>query len=218
MKKYWIPIVVVFGLVLIALGYSAFKLKKTQDELQIANIELSAANDSVSIYKTKSGQLQFKIKAVEIEKDNVKAAFEELGIDRKKLNDENIKLKDVIGYLQGEIEASGHVSTPIDPVTPLQASDSLFVRHFSPWSNKYMFVSNGSIFKDKIDFDYMYKVGIDVTPTTNRKGTILNMKLTDPKASVISGNSFVVVHKKGLFEKWWITGPIGIALGIFIAK
>jgi len=218
MKKYWIPIVIVFALVLAALGYSAIKLKKTQDDLQIANIELSVANDSVSVYKTKSGQLQFRIKAVEIEKDNVKAAFEELGIDRKKLRDENIKLKDVVGFLQGELEASGHVSTPIDPITPAQTKDSLYVRHFTPWSNKFMFVSNGTIFKDNIDFDYIYKVGIDVTPTTNKKGTILNMKLTDPKASVISGNSFVVMHKQGLFEKWWITGPIGIALGIFISK
>ena len=218
MKKYWIPVIIVFGLVLIALGYSAFKLKKTQNELQIANIQLSVANDSVSVYRTKAGKLVFKIKSVEIEKDNVKAAFEELGIDRKKLKDENIRLKDVIGYLQCEIEASGHVSTPIDPITPLQAKDSLYVLKFAPWSNKYMFVSNGTIFQNKIDFNYLYKVGIEVTPTTNKKGTILNMKLTDPKASVVSGNSFTVVHKKSLFEKWWITGPAGIILGIFIAK
>lgn len=218
MKKYWIPVIIVFGLVLIALGYSAFKLKKTQNELQIANIQLSVANDSVSVYRTKAGKLVFKIKSVELEKENVKTAFEELGIDRKRLKDENIRLKDVIGYLQCEIEASGHVSTPINPITPLQAKDSTYVRKFAPWSNKYMFVSDGTIFKDRIDFDYIYKAGIDVTPTTNRKGTILNMKLTDPKASVISGNSFVVAHKQELFEKWWITGPIGIALGIFIAK
>ena len=218
MKKYWIPIVIVFALVLAALAYAAFKLDKTQNELQIANIQLSVANDSVSIYKTKSGQLQFKIKAVEIEKDNVKAAFEELGIDRKELKDANIRLKDVIGYLQAELEASGHVSTPIDPITPLQANDSTYVRKFASWSNKFMFVSNGTIFRNKIDFDYTYKVGIEITPTTNKKGTIQNMKLTDPKALVVYGNSFTVVHKKTLLEKWWITIPVGIAGGILISK
>ena len=81
-----------------------------------------------------------------------------------------------------------------------------------------MFVSNGTIFKNKIDFDYLYKVGIEVTPTTNKKGTILNMKLTDPKASVVSGASFTVVHKKSLSEKWWIVGTIGILTGILISK
>jgi hypothetical protein len=57
-----------------------------------------------------------------------------------------------------------------------------------------------------------------VTPTTNKKGTILNMKLTDPKASVISGKSFTVIHQKSLLEKWWITGPVGILIGIFITN
>ena len=216
MKKY-----ITIGMVILAAGiiaYLYFRLEKTKDALQIANIELSVANDSVSIYKTKAGELVFKIKSVEIEKDNVKAAFEELGIDRKKLKDENIRLKDVIGYLQAELAASGHVSTPIDPITPLQATDSTYVRKFAPWSNKFMFVSNGTISKNKIDFDYIYKVGIEITPTTNKKGTILNMKLTDPKASVVSGNSFTVVHKKSLLEKWWIVGPIGIFTGILISK
>lgn len=216
MKKYLIigSVILVAGIV----GYLYFSLEKTKDALQIANIELSVANDSVSVYKTKSGQLQFRIKSVEIEKDNVKAAFEELGIDRKKLKDENIRLKDVVGFLQAQLEASGHVSTPIDPITPLQAKDSTYVQKFAPWSNKFMFVSNGTIFKNKIDFDYIYKVWLDITPTTNKKGTILNIKLTDPKASVVSGNSFTVVHKKTLLEKWWITIPVGIAGGILISK
>jgi chaperonin cofactor prefoldin len=216
MKKY-----IIIGAVILTIGiigYLYFSLEKTKDALQIANVELSVANDSVSIYRTKAGELVFKIKSVEIEKDNLKAAFEELGIDRKKLKDENIKLKDVIGYLKAEIEASGHVSTPLDLITPLQAKDSTLVRHFAPWSNKFMFVSNGTIYQNKIDFDYLYKVGIEVTPTTNKKETILNMKLTDPKASVISGNSFTVVNEKSWYEKWWITGPIGILIGKLISK
>lgn len=216
MKKYWIPIVIVFALVLAALGYAAFNLDKTQDALQIANLRLAVQNDTITSIRTKSGDLVAKIQSVEVDRDNLKDALEEMGLDRKKLRDQKIKLQDVISVLQVKLEAEGHGETTIRDTIRIEKSDTVRIGQFK-WSNKYLFL-DGSIKDKQMDFDYLYQTRISNIQDQNRKGTTVSLTLSDPKAKIIDGASFTVIHKKSLLEKWWIVGPIGILAGILISK
>lgn len=214
MKKYLIIgfIVVLAGII----GFLYFSRENIKDALQIANLELAVQNDTIASIRTKSGDLVAKIQSVEINRDNLKDALEEMSLDRKKLRDQKIKLQDVISVLQVKLESSGHGETTIHDTIRIEKSDTVKIGQFK-WSNKYLFL-NGSIEDKDMKFDYLYQTRISNIQDQNRKGTTVSLMLSDPKAMITYGASFTVVHQKSMLEKWWITVPAGIIGGILIAK
>ena len=214
MKKYFI-----IGLIVLLAGLATwlyFSHKSTKKELQLVKVELAIKNDTIVSFRTRDSTLVSKIKSVEVDKNALKGALEEMGLDRKKLRDQKIKLQDVISVLQVKLEASGHGEAIIHDTIKIEKSDTVKIGRFK-WSNKYLFL-NGSIENKNMTFDYLYQTKISNIQDQNRKGTTVSLVLSDPKAKITNGASFTVIHKKSLSEKWWIVGPIGILTGIFISK
>ena len=90
-KKYW-WVILIIGWGITFLIYSQKIKNKTQD-LQFANVELSSLRDTVNTFKTKNGELVGQINSVVIDRDIAKKSLEQIGIDVKKLREENVKLK-----------------------------------------------------------------------------------------------------------------------------
>jgi hypothetical protein len=201
---------------IVVIMFQHFDLKKANEDLQLAKLELAVQNDTIISFRTRDSTLVSKIRSIEIDRDNLKDALEEMGLDRKKLRDQKIKLQDVISVLQIKLEASGHVETVIRDTIRIEKSDTIKIGRFK-WSNKFLFI-NGSIEDKDINFDYLYQTKISNVQDQNRKGTTVSLVLSDPKARITNGASFAVIHKKSLLEKWWITVPVGIMGGILISK
>lgn len=214
MKKYIIIAGIVIALILI--GWLYFSLKKTQDKLQIANVELSVANDSVSVYRSKTGDLSFKIKSAEIERDNLKESLEITGLNLKELRQKDINWRNIVLSLQAKLAISGHGETIIHDTVYVSNTDTIKAGKFR-WSNKYLFL-NGAIADKNMSFDYLYKSDISIIQTKDRRGTKIDLSLTDPNSSIVTGSSFNVIHKQGLLEKWWLTIPAGLVGGYLLAK
>lgn len=67
-----------------------FSIRKLKDRVQLANIELATLTDSVTVHKSKTGQLTFKIASVEIDKRNLKESLELLELTTKELRSQGI--------------------------------------------------------------------------------------------------------------------------------
>lgn len=215
MKKYIIVVVVV--IVVGVIGWLYFSLKSTKKELQLARVDLAVQNDTITSIKTKSGDLVAKLQSVEIDRNNLQSALEEMGLDnKKKLREQEIKWRDIVFVLQAKLAASGHGQTPVIDTVYVNKTDTIRAGKFN-WSNKFLFL-NGSIRDKQMTFDYLYKTDISIIQTKGKKATQVSLMLSDPNARITNGASFTVIHKKSLSEKWWIVGPIGILTGILISK
>lgn len=201
---------------IVVIMFQHFDLKKANEDLQLAKLELAIQNDTIVSFRTRDSTLVSKIKSVEIDRNVLKDALEEMNLDRKKLREQKIKLQDVISVLQVKLEASGHGQTTIHDTIRIEKSDTVKIGRFK-WSNKFLFI-NGSIENKAMAFDYLYQTKISNIQDQNRKGTTISLMLSDPNARITNGASFTVVHQKSMLEKWWITVPAGILTGILISK
>ncbi len=211
-----IAIVIGIAIIILILLVQFFSIRKLKDRVQLANVELATLNDSVSVHKSKTGQLTFKIASVEIEKRNLKESLELLDLTTKELRSQGIRYRDIINVQKATIEALGKGSTIIHDTTIITNTDTIKIEKFD-WSNDYLSL-NGSI-KDKIlDFNYKYKTGINIVTEQKPKGTIVNFSLADPNATVTTATSITVTRKKSILEKWYITIPAGVLGGFLLAK
>jgi len=221
MKAKGIAIAVVIIIVIASFIYLMVKVGNLKDDLQIKNVELSVLKDTVTVYKQKNGELSFGINVVQIEKDNLKKSLDIAGFDIKDLKDQNIKWRKINNALKLELQSVGSGATNlkdtiiITEVVP-GITDTLYLKQFD-WTNKYLAL-RGSI-SDSLRFTYKYKTGIDIIQTSlNKKTTLINAKLTDPNASIISGNGITIKHKTKWYEKWWVHDLFGLTAGILITR
>jgi hypothetical protein len=207
-----------FAGLLTLLVFQHFKLKKATNNLQLARLEIAAQNDSITVIKMKSGKLAFQLQTVQIDRDNLKEALEELNISTFDLKQQNLKWRNITLALQAQLAVQGNATTVV--VSQPATKDSTAIEKFN-WTNKYLFVS-GELAKKKtgktLSFNYIYKTEIQVLQANNSKGTVISLTLTDPNASITRGASFTVNHKKNWWEKWYFTIPLAGLTGYTIAK
>lgn len=202
-----IAIIIGIAIIILIISIQFFSIRKLKDRVQLANVELATMNDSVTVHKSKSGQLTYKIAAVEIDKRNLKESLELLELTTKELRSQGIKYQNIISSQKAQISALGQGSTIIRDTFRITNTDTIRTAKFD-WSNNFLSLK-GSIESKKLDFDYKYKTGINVITEQRPKGTIVNFSLADPNASIITGTSITVTHKKSILEKWYITIPAG---------
>jgi len=211
-----IAIIIGIAIIVLIISVQSCSIRKLKDEVQLANVELATLNDSVSVHKSKTGKLTFKIASVEIEKRNLKESLETLELTAKELRNQGIKYRDIISVQKAKIEAMGTGSTIIHDTMIITNTDTIKIEKFD-WSNNFLSL-NGSIKDKNLDFKYKYKTGIDIVTEQKPKGTIVNFSLADPNATVTTATSITVTRKKSILEKWFITVPVGILGGFLLAK
>lgn len=211
-----IAIVIGIAIIILIIMVQFFSIRKLKDRVQLANVELATLNDSVSVHKSKSGQLTFKIASVEIDKRNLKESLETLELTTKELRNQGIRYRNIISAQKAQIEAGGQGSTTIRDTMIITNTDTIKTAKFD-WSNDFLSL-NGSIENKNLDFNYKYKTGINIVTEQRPKGTIVNFSLADPNATILTGTSITVTRKKSILEKWYITLPVGVLGGFLLAK
>ena len=216
--KTWTIVIILIIAGAIAL-YQKYQYNKIIDSNQLMAVRISTLQDSTLTFVTKSGQLVSKMESIEIEKDNLKESLEIMGIDVKKLKKENIKLKNITSVLKLELEATGSITVNLIDTFEIIKTDTIKYQKFDEWSNTHLTLYGGTIKNSQLNIDkYKYLIGLKITPTKERKKTIVTVTLTDPKAIISSANSITLTHKKKWWEKQWIYGIAGFAAGVFITK
>jgi hypothetical protein len=211
------------AILLVVVGVLYILLERNKDRIQLKNVELSTLQDSVAVYQSKNGDLSFKLASVVIDKGNLKESLNIAGFDIKELKAQNIKWRRVTNALKLELKAVGSVETGVTDTFYVNTEvpgkiDTVWYSTIADWSNDYLSIYNGKIIQKKLNFDYNYKVGINLIQTTKRKSIIVTAKLTDPNASITTANSITVKHKTNWYQKWWLWSSAGLIGGAFLAK
>jgi len=216
MKKPIFAYIIGVVFILSMLGVKQCQLNKERDKYQIAQVELAAFNDSVKVYKSKTGELTAKVASVIVEADNRKKALDAAGFEIKDLKERDVKWRDVVFALKAQIQAQGSGTTVLRDTLIVSKTDTIRQANFN-WNNRYLFLS-GNIQEKQLKFDYTYKTAIDLVSEKKGKSYIVSAYLSDPQATVTTANSITIVPKK----KWWgwdvLKIASGIGFGYLIAK
>lgn len=205
------------GLLLVLLfGLKQCQLNNERDKKQIANVQLSALNDSVVQYKSKNGDLTAKIGSVQVESDNRKDALIAAGFELKDLRARDIKWRDVNFALKAQIQAQGSGQTTLIDTLLISKTDTVRLANFD-WNNRFLFLSGFVKGKD-MQFDYTYKTSIDLISEKKGKNYIVSAYLGDKNASITTANSITIVPKKQFLDRWYFYVAAGLVGGYFIAK
>jgi len=213
-KQYW-WIVLVLGLA----GYVTylnFKIKGLNKDRQIQAIELSVLRDSVSIYVDKTGELTYKLNAIEIDNSNLKESLEVAGYNISQLKEKDINWRNIVAALRLQLQVAGTGEIHVTDTLIITKTDTLSYSKFD-WSDDYLSF-NGSILNNNMKFNYKYQTGLTFLTEEKRNSTIVSVVMTDPSASIISANSIIIKPEKTIWDKWYIWGTAGILTGVLISK
>lgn len=195
-------------LFVLLLGIKQCQLNKERDKIQIANVQLSALNDSIVQYKSKNGDLTAKIISVIVESDNRKEALSAAGFEIKELHARDIKWRDVVFALNAQIEAHGEGHVVLRDTLIVSRTDTLRQADFD-WNNRFLFLS-GNIYGKDIQFNYTYRTKIDLISEKKGKAYIVSAYLGDKNATITTANSITIIPKK----KWWGWDVLKVASGL----
>ena len=208
---------IAIGGLLIAFLYSQHRINGLTKDNQIQAVQIMAINDTAKVYRDKSGETYEILKSEIIQNNALKGSLDALGINARKLTDKNIKLSNLVQLLQGQIEAEGHVSTPLkDTIRTEPGKINTPVKTFN-WSNKYLFLW-GDISPKSMEADYIYKTGITSTTEQIKKKSIITVFLTDPHARILTGSQIIIEPVKHWWDHWYLYVLAGTAIGVYISK
>jgi len=217
-KTLWIATIAFMLATFIYMGIQHRRINRLSDENQLQAVELSTLHDSVSVFKSKTGELTYRLSSVEIEKSNLKRSLEFAGFDIKELKDRDIAWRKVTAALRAQLAATGSGSTQVTDTFRIEKVDTVYFQKVADWSNNNLSLFNAEIINRKLNFDYSYRTGIDILQTRHKSATIVSVSLTDPNAAIVSGNSITIKHKKRFWEKGWVWAVIGFTGGLLVPK
>jgi hypothetical protein len=210
-KKYWLAIPILILLAL--LGLQKCKTNKLNDQIQLQSVQIATQNDSVTYYRSKSGQLTSKVVSVLVEKDNAKEALEIAGIDYKTMD---AKWRNIVFALKGELQATGSGTTILRDTIWKNSVDTVYGSKFTV-ANKFL-TFNASIVKKDVSYNYLYKTPIDLISEKKGNYYVVSAYLGDPFALITSANSITIVPKK-VWRGWkWLQFGAGLGAGYLIFK
>ncbi|MCK9326347.1 MAG: hypothetical protein M0P69_12720 [Bacteroidales bacterium] len=192
------------------------QIQSYKDTAQLQSVELSTLKDSVKVIHQKNGALSYQVKAVEVEKRNLRESLEIAGYEIKDLKEKEIRWRKITSTLRAELESKGTGQTEIIKTEIVTETDTIIQGNFA-WNNKYLFL-DGKINENLISFDYRYNTPINIFTSEKKKETIVTVSLADPNASIISANSITISKKRKWYQKPWVWGAAGLATGIIVAK
>jgi hypothetical protein len=226
--KYWwvLLLVLILSVGIIWLSVSFRTLKK---ESTLKDIKLSVLQDTVSVFRSRNGDLTFQLSAVNVQLASItltsaylKNSLEEAGWNVNQLKQRNIEWKKTVDALQAKIDAFGSGTITLHDTIYAGSKETFKV---GDWSDRFLTL-HPKISGNEMQFTYGYQTGIDFITTRSKKATIVSVYLTDPvdkskgnpNASITSANSLSFVDK----PPWWgwkyIEFGGGLVLGYFLFK
>lgn len=194
-----------------------WQIVKLTKENQIKDVQIMMTNDTATVYKTRSGQIYSKLKAVTIEAENLKLTLESMGIKKKDLEDQNIELSGLVQILRGQLESHGPITTPVHDTVYVQVGKPPVATKTFNWTNKHLFFW-GSVYPTKIEADYVYKTEI-ISSTERVKGkSIVTVSLSDPNSRILTGAQIIITPTHRWWDHWYLYGLAGMAAGVYLTK
>lgn len=203
-------------LLIVANVYQYLLTERYRNVSQIQAVELSILNDSVAVYKSKNGELTYKLTSAVIDRENLLEALEVAGENIKILKQKDIEWRNITNMLRMRLEAAGSGEIAVVDTFFVYQTDTVLFGKFN-WSNNYLFLK-GTIKDEKLNFDYRYQTGIQIIQQAKKREQVVSVMLTDPNAAIISGNSITVKNPRKWWDRWWLFGVAGLTTGILIAK
>lgn len=219
-KRYSGLIFVIALTFMVAFYIQKRKVNNLKEQVQLQAVELAQLKDTVLTYVTKNGQLISKIKSVEVDKRNLKDALEIIGIEKKDLKDQNIKLKNLVSVLQLEIKTFGEGQTNVvdtfyvDKVT----TDTIYYQKVNDWTDNYLSLFNAKIENKEFKFKYDYLLDMDLLVDRPKNAVVVTAKINNPNLESLKATSITVSTKRKWWEKPWVWGITGVGTGILISK
>jgi hypothetical protein len=213
----WLTIILILA-TFIYIGIQHRRINHLRDANQLQAVELSTLNDSVLVYKSKSGELTYKLSSVEIEKGNIKRSLELAGFDIKELRERDIAWRKITSALRMQLAATGSGETTVTDTFRIERIDTIYFQKVADWTNNNLSLFNAEIVNKKLNFDYRYTTGIDFLTSGTHKETVVSVILSDPNASITTANSITVAHKKRLWERGWLWAVVGFGTGVFLTR
>jgi hypothetical protein len=222
-KTLWILSIAFILGIFIYIGIQHRRINRLSDSNQLQAIQLSILNDSVSVYANKNGELTYKLISAEVHNKNLKESLETAGFDLKKFKERDISWRKINSALRLQLAATGSGVTTITDtfrIEPAQIdhsgrkTDTLYFLKVQDWSNNHLTLFNSKIENSKLFFDYSYKTGISIIQEKKRKETLVSVMLTDPNASITTGNSITIKEERKFWQKPWIWCLAGFGAGI----
>lgn len=222
-KTLWILSIAFILGIFIYIGIQHRRINRLSDSNQLQAIQLSILNDSVSVYANKNGELTYKLISAQIHNKNLKESLETAGFDLKKFKERDISWRKINSALRLQLAATGSGVTTITDtfrIEPAQIdnsgmkTDTLYFLKVQDWSNNHLTLFNSKIENSKLFFDYSYKTGISIIQEKKRKETLVSVMLTDPNASITTGNSITIKEERKFWQKPWIWCLAGFGAGI----
>lgn len=219
-KRYSGLIFVIALTFMVAFYIQKRKVNNLKEQVQLQAVELAQLKDTVLTYVTKNGQLISKIKSVEVDKRNLKDALEIIGIEKKDLKDQNIKLKNLVSVLQLEIKTFGEGQTNVvdtfyvDKVT----TDTIYYQKVNDWTDNYLSLFNAKIENKEFKFKYDYLLDMDLLVDRPKNAVVVTAKINNPNLESLKATSITVSTKRKWWEKPWVWGIAGVGTGILISK
>ena len=205
-------------ILLVVWGISSIKLNKLKKERDIQAVELMTFKDSVTMLKTKHGELYAEIANVNIEKNTLKSSLDKLGLERDKLKAMGIKWRDLSAYFKAKFESSGSGVTLVHDTVYVDGKDTIHGKKFDDWTDGYLFLTKMVSDNKKLTFDHKYEGVINHAETKIGKETKVTIWLSDPKATILTGSQITIINKKKWYEKPWIWGVAGTVGGYYLSK
>lgn len=213
----WSYLILVLSLIG-AIFYFKREARNFKDMAQVKAVELSTLKDNVSVLQKKNGELAFQIGSIEVEKRNLKESLAILGIENKDLKEMGIRQRNLISLLKLEIESFGSVQTTVIDTFKIVETDTIYFQKVQDWDNGYLNLFNAQIEKGQFDFNYKYSTGINIFQENRKKDVVVTVQLSDPNASIVSGNSITISDKKKFYERPVVWGVAGFLGGYLITK
>jgi len=217
-KGLWILSSIFILATFIYIGIQHRRINRLTDENQLKAIELSALKDTVAVFQNKAGELTFRLISEQASNRNLKESLTLAGFDIKKLKDRDIAWRKVNSALKLQLYATGSGETVVTDTFRILKTDTVYFSKVNDWSNNYLSLFNSKIENSKLFFDYQYKTGISIIQEQKRKETVVSVFLTDPNASITTGNSITISRKKKWYEKPYIWSAVSFLAGMFVSR
>lgn len=204
----------IFAVIVLFVLYQYRGIQRLERLNQLQAVEISHHKDTVAQFRTKTGELYFKLEATEVEKRNLKKALEIAGHDNKKLKEQGIRLRKLISALQFELESVDTGQTVIKDTLLVSETDTVKAGKFTVDNGYLLF--NGLIKGDSLDWNSRYNIDLDVFQEKERNKTIITLAVSDTTAVIRTGSSIVVEHKKRFYERPVVWGVVAFIAGMFV--
>lgn len=227
-KKYWKAIVAIIIILLIVWGFTFVTNKFATLKSQNANL-IHSRDSSFLVarqYVNKNGELINQVNTYELKVRDIKEIGEQLGFDKKQLQDQVGNLKNLVAYWKGQASTSGGGVVTLHDTTYIDSTgQTLNAQKFDDWTNNYLSLSGEYIpTTKKLSFTYKYDLGgFDITAYYKKTGflkseqLVTDIKFGDPHMKVLQFQGLVIQQpKKKFYQTKAFAFGVGFAGGTYL--